>query len=260
MKTLTLTSPALRSDTVLAVQKKLHIRTDGVYGPVTAGAVKRWKWFFGYHKKFVNQDFTASDYAYLFGKRPKTALMKVRASRRAQKAVPPASAQSKALKIMQAWASQGLKEQPAGSNKVPRLHEIAQANGISAQYSNMGYPWCAFAIMLAANNAGSAAAKAGFAGKFNVLYVPDIESQARSGRYGMRLVGWGDARPGDFLIFNWDGGVPDHTGMLVSTEVGYAVTVEGNTSADSGGSQSNGGGVYIRHRDRSLIQSIIRWT
>tara|TARA_R110000868_G_scaffold161309_3_gene391467 strand:- start:1500 stop:2282 length:783 start_codon:yes stop_codon:yes gene_type:complete len=260
MKTLKLTSPLMRSDMVLAVQKKLRVRTDGVYGPVTAGAVKRWKWAFGYHKKFVNQDFTASDYAYLFATRPKTALMKVRTSRRSRKPAPPVSAQSKALKIMQTWAAQGLKEQPAGSNKVPRLHDIAKAKGISTYYSNMGYPWCAFAVMLAAHNAGSSTAKAGFAGKFNVLYVPDIEAQARSGRHGMRLVGWPDARPGDFLTFNWDGGVPDHIGMLVGTEVGYAVTVEGNTSSSTGGSQSNGGGVYIRHRDRSVIQSIIRWT
>lgn len=258
MKTLRLTSPLTRGDNVLAIQKKLGIRTDGTYGPVTAGAVKNWKWYFGYHKNYVNQEFTASDWAYLFGEKAKTPLMKVRASRRKPKPVP-MSEHEHALKIMQTWAAEGLKESPAGSNRVPRLQAVGKAQGLNSYYYNMGWPWCAYSAMLAAHNAGSASAKAGFAGKFNVLYVPEIEAEARAGRHGMRLVGWKDARPGDFVIFNWDGGVPDHIGMLVGTEVGYAVTVEGNTSADSGGSQSNGGGVYIRHRDRSTIQSIVRW-
>jgi cell wall-associated NlpC family hydrolase len=78
----------------------------------------------------------------------------------------------------------------------------------------------------------------------------------------MRLVSWDNAKPGDFVTFNWDGGVPDHIGMLVERYPDSAKCVEGNTSPTNGPgmSQSNGGGMYVRHRDRSQIQAIIRWT
>lgn len=260
MKTLKLTSPPTRSDVALQVQKKLGLRTDGIYGPVTAGAVKRWKWLFGYHKKHVNQDFTRSDYAYLFGKKPKTKLMQVRAKRRRPKPED-LGMRGSAVKVMSAWADARLVELPANSNKVPRLQDIGRSHGVKPYYAAMGWPWCAYSVMLAALTAGSTTAKQGLVeGKFNPLYVPEIESLARAGRFGMRQVGWGEARPGDFVVFNWDGGVSDHIGMLVSIDGPVARCVEGNTSPTSAGSQSNGGGVYIRNRDRSSIQSLIRWS
>lgn len=259
MKTLRLTSPYMRGDAVLTIQKRLNLRTDGVYGPVTAGAVKAWKWRTGYHKKFVNQEFTASDMAYLTGKTPRTALMKVRAKRRLKRE-PGGYAQVAATKIMKSWASEHLTEYPANSNIVPRLRAVGKEKGVGWE-ADMGYPWCAYAVMLAALNAGSETAKVGLVeDKFNALYVPEIESLARQAKYGMRIVGWTEAVPGDFVTFNWDGGVPDHIGMLLSVGVGDAMTVEGNTSPSNAGSQSNGGGVYVRNRDRSQIQAIIRWS
>jgi hypothetical protein len=160
---------------------------------------------------------------------------------------------------MKSWAAAGLIERPAGSNIQPVLSQLGKNNGVPSY--QMGFPWCAYSAMLAALMADSDAAVAGLKhGEFNALYVPEIDALARAGKFGMKTVGWKDALPGDFVIFNWDGGVPDHIGMLVNNEVAYAVTVEGNTSSGNGGSQSNGGGVYIRHRDRSLIQTIVRWT
>lgn len=259
MRTLRITSPYMRGIDVVTVQKRLGVRTDGVYGSVTGGAVKDWKWRTGYHRKFVNTDYTASDQAYMTGTKKRTALMKIRASRRAKKA-PSTELQNKALHYMRAWAADGLKELPASSNQVPALMREGRALGVGWQ-SNMGWPWCAYSVMLAALKAGSSTGKQGLVDdKFNALYVPEIESLARAGKYGMRVVGWSEAKPGDFVTFNWDGGVPDHIGMLVDTEVGYAVTVEGNTSSGSAGSQSDGGGVYIRHRDRTQIQAIIRYS
>lgn len=261
MKTLKLTSPYMRGDAVLTIQKRLNLRTDGIYGPATAGAVKAWKWRTGYHTKFVNQEFTASDMAYLTGKKARTALMKVRSKRRAKSAAAGLGEQDRAAKIMRAWAADRLVEQPANSNVVPTLRTIGREQGVKSYYYQMGYPWCAYSVMLAALNAGSDTAKRGLVdGAFNPLYVPEIESLARQARYGMRIVGWGDARVGDFVTFNWDGGVPDHIGMLLSVGAGDCMTVEGNTSPSNAGSQSNGGGVYVRNRDRSQIQAIIRWT
>lgn len=262
MKTYIVTSPYMRGDEVLELQKKLGLRTDAVYGPITAGAVKAWKYRFGYPAKHINTNYTASDRAYLFGVKKQSLAMKARAKAR-RKTVSPALAEDRrlrALHVMRTWASEGLVESPANSNVVPSLVRQGKAQGVGWE-ANMGYPWCAYSVMLAALKVGSPTAKQGLVdNKFNALYVPEIESLARQGKYGMRLVGWGQAQPGDFVIFNWDGGVPDHIGMLVETEVGYAVCVEGNTSPSSAGSQSNGGGVYVRNRDRSLIQSIVRWS
>lgn len=262
MKTLKLTSPYMSSGIVTEVQRRLNLRTDGVYGPVTAGAVKAWKWRTGFHKKFVNGQMTASDYAYMTSAKPRTRLMKIRAKRRVAKVPMTGTMQQVALKTMLAWAKGGLVEDPPRSNVIPRLSTIGRMAKVIRSYYQMGYPYCAYGSMLAALGSGSYTAKAGLVdGKFNPLYVPEIESLARQGKYGMRQVGWGEAKPGDFVIFNWDGGVPDHIGMLVEVSSHYGATcVEANTSPSNAGSQSNGGGVYVRNRDRSQIQSIIRWS
>lgn len=257
MRTLRITSPYMKGEDVVALQKRLRLRTDGVYGPVTGGAVKAWKWRAGFHKKFVNQEYTASDHAYMTGAKKRTPLMAIRSKRRA-KSAPSGELQSKALHYMRGWA--GLKESPAYSNKVPALQAEGVRLGVGWE-AQMGWPWCAYSVMLAALKAGSVTAKAGLVeDKFNALYVPEIESLARAGKHGMRVVGWTEAKPGDFVTFNWDGGVPDHIGMLISTDVGSAQTVEGNTSSSNAGSQSDGGGVYVRNRDRTQIQAIIRYS
>lgn len=251
----------MRGQDVREVQRRLGIKVDGIYGPATAGAVKAWKWRHGFHKKFVNGQVTASDFAYLSGKLPKTALMKVRAKRRAKAADKAAGKQLRAMRNMVGWANKALVEQPRNSNVVPYLSRRGKALGVPAGYYRMGWPWCAYAVMLAALEEGSATARDGLMrSRFNPLYVPEIEAMARAGRYGMRVVSWDNAKPGDFVTFNWDGGVPDHIGMLVERYSTSAKCVEGNTSPTNAGSQSNGGGVYVRHRDRSQIQAVIRWT
>lgn len=261
MKTLRLSSPAMRGQVVRDVQRRLHVKIDGVYGPATAGAVKAWKWRYGFHKKFVNNQLTASDYAYMTGKRGKSVLQKVRAKRREAAANKAAGRQLRAMRTMVGWANRKLVEQPANSNVVPFLVALGRRFGVIAGYSRMGWPWCAYSVMLAALSEGSTTARDGLVrGRFNPLYVPEIESLARSGKYGMRVVSWDNAKPGDFVTFNWDGGVPDHIGMLVERYTDTAKCVEGNTSPTNAGSQSNGGGVYVRYRDRSQIQAVIRWT
>lgn len=67
-----------------------------------------------------------------------------------------------------------------------------------------------------------------------------------------------DAKPGDVLIFDWDGdGSPDHTGFCELNKGSYPQTIEGNTSSGSSGSQSNGGGVYRRTRSWSSVLAVI---
>ena len=66
-----------------------------------------------------------------------------------------------------------------------------------------------------------------------------------------------DARPGDLVLFDWDGGLPDHIGIVEVNKGSYIQTIEGNTSSGNSGSQSNGGGVYRRTRSWSTVHSII---
>lgn len=261
MKTLRLSSPAMRGQVVRDVQRHVGIAIDGVYGPATSGAVRAWKWRYGFHKKFVNGQVTASDYAHMTGKRPKTVLQKVRAKRRAKQAAKAVGRQQRAVNQMVTWANRKLVEQPRESNVVPTLSGLGRSLGVAPGYYRMGWPWCAYAVMLAALGAGSTTARDGLVrSRFNPLYVPEIEAHARAGRYGMRVVPWSDAKPGDFVTFNWDGGVPDHIGMLVERYDDSAKCVEGNTSPTNAGSQSNGGGVFVRYRERGQIQAVIRWT
>lgn len=264
MKTLRLTSPAMRGPIVRNVQRLVGAAQDGQYGPATAGAVKAWKWSYGFHTRFVNTEVTASDYAYMTGEKAKTPLMKVRASRRKKAADKALGKQGRAVKEMRKQARLKLVEKPARSNVVPYLVALGRRMNVLKTYYLMGYYWCAYDVMLAALVGGSTTARDGLIkGRFNPLYVPEIEGLARSGRFGMRIVSWDDARPGDFVTFDWGGdGVPDHIGMLISRRGNSARTIEGNTSPewDTQGSQSNGGGVYERNRTRSEIRAVIRWS
>lgn len=75
-----------------------------------------------------------------------------------------------------------------------------------------------------------------------IRYTPSIFTYAQRGEFGLSLVAAADAKPGDMVLMNFDGGVVDHVGLYI----GNGQTVEGNTSPTSGGSQNNGGGVYLK--------------
>lgn len=61
------------------------------------------------------------------------------------------------------------------------------------------------------------------------------------------------AKPGDIVIFNFS-----HTGIVESDNGSTVTTIEGNTSPDDSGSQSNGGCVARKKRDKSRCSVFIR--
>lgn len=65
---------------------------------------------------------------------------------------------------------------------------------------------------------------------------------------------------GHVVIFNFDGGVPDHTGLFLwDNRDGSYLCVEGNTRPGSSASDAGGGeGVYLRTRPKSQVQSVRR--
>lgn len=119
-------------------------------------------------------------------------------------------------------------------------------------FGTSGIPYCAMFVSYCLNWAGIEAA--GLPG----AYVPWILSANSDAG---RLVANEDAQPGDLVMFDWQGdGVADHIGIVEENHAdeGWMQTIEGNTSPGSGGSQSNGGGVYRRARNYSSIIGVAR--
>lgn len=67
-------------------------------------------------------------------------------------------------------------------------------------------------------------------------------------------------KPGDIVFFNFNGdGTPDHVGIIEGVSKDGITTIEANTSPDfRRGSQSNGDGVYRRHRPYLHVMAIVR--
>ena len=119
-------------------------------------------------------------------------------------------------------------------------------------FGESGIPYCAMFASYCLNWAGIEAA--GLPG----AYVPWILSANSDAG---RLVANEDAQPGDLVMFDWQGdGVADHIGIVEENHAdeGWMQTIEGNTSPGSGGSQSNGCGVYRRARNYNSIIGVAR--
>jgi len=75
------------------------------------------------------------------------------------------------------------------------------------------------------------------------------------------LIPVGQAKVGDIAFFQFDKDAePDHVGIIKfnNTALKYLQVIEGNTSADKSGSQSNGDGVYLKRRSYSLVMAVAR--
>jgi peptidoglycan hydrolase-like protein with peptidoglycan-binding domain len=241
MRTLKLTSPMMRGDDVKRLQQGLIKRgylkdqADSVYGNLTAQAVYRAKFWLGY--RVPDQAASGLLLSYLEGKET-TPEMKKRAAERkkAQSQIP---MRQKALNYLNTKI--GVKENPAGSNRVPFASEW---------YGLIG-PWCAMAVTRAYVEAGSK----GFAKGSRWAYVPYIVADAQHARNGLTLTR--DPQPGDIVCFDWDGGVADHVGLFrrwLNRAQGTFESVEGNTSV---GNDSNGGEVMVRQRKTSQVEAFV---
>ena len=112
----------------------------------------------------------------------------------------------------------------------------AQSHG--SYYGASGVPFCAMFVSWVMSRAGQA-----FPG-LPAAYVPYVLSAGRS-----RAVTTRSAKPGDIVIFNWDGGVVDHIGFVEANHGSYIQTIEGNT---------NNGRVARRTRAWNTIAAILR--
>lgn len=118
-------------------------------------------------------------------------------------------------------------------------------------------PWCAMFVSWVFDKAGAidlvaASSKKGFASCDAGLKWFTKKDQ---------LVPIGQAQAGDIAFFQFDDDAqPDHVGIVVKNVRGHLICIEGNTSPNSKGSQSNGGGVYRKKRPYSVVMAVARPT
>jgi hypothetical protein len=250
VKTLSLTSPNMRGMDVVIAQAHLKRGNifradylqgpqDGIFGEGMARACIRAKYWLGYSTASMLPIYGDALDGYLTGRKSLGPIMQIRRSRRlaALKEVP---LRVKALNL--ARTKLGVKESPAGSNKVE----------FSAWYGLVG-PWCAMFTTWAYVQAGSKAHVRGS----KYAYVPFIVADARAGRNSLSVVSYLDAKPGDLVCFNWDGDWDaDHVGLLEEKIGGGDFeSIEGNTAV---GNDSNGGEVMRRRRNVKQVQAFVR--
>lgn len=119
----------------------------------------------------------------------------------------------------------------------------------SPYFARSGVPYCAMFVSWVLSSAGMTPPGGIFA------YCPTgLANARRLGRTRDKRA----AKPGDLVFFDWNrDGVSDHVGIVTANRGSYLETIEGNTSAGTRGSQSNGGGVYRRARSLSLVIGIV---
>lgn len=135
------------------------------------------------------------------------------------------------------------------------VHEVGSSNSgpliddWQALFGLHGEPWCGCFAGYAAKVEGGSTASTWFP------YGPSIIADAVAGRNGVHSVPFEQTEPGDVLVF-WGG---RHIGTALARPVdGTISSGEGNTSPNSGGSQSEGGCVAVKTRARSDVSCVAR--
>jgi hypothetical protein len=240
--TLALTSPLTHGKVVKEAQFLLNQnrhgkdfyegKSDGVYGTLAASASREAKHFLGYPSDKINGLFGSILRAYLvpvdhpdFKKLPLP--YRIRSRKRSTEAAKKAQMGRDVLTFANSW--DGYREDPPGSNRTM----------FGKWYGLDGYAWCAMFVSYCLS-------KQGF--YFKQAYVPYIVENARRNRDKTFITT--NPQPGHMVCFDWDYDYTyDHIGFFshwINKPAGVFATVEGNTSGDNTGSQSNGGGVHKR--------------
>src|SRR4051794_24525815 len=197
---LLVTTPLLHGADVTALQRRLVELAldpgpgDGIYGPATERAVR------------VFQAGAGIAVDGIVGPKTLDALREPRPAA-------PEDVGAGRLALAEARGWLGTHEDPPGSNRTP----------FGAWFGLDGVPWCnIFVSYCFAVGAGTTIA-AGFHGagcaKRGCAYVPTTEAWLRAAGLWIGRV---RPRPGDLAIYNWNGGPPDHIGIVERIAAGGA--------------------------------------
>jgi uncharacterized protein YfaT (DUF1175 family) len=168
----------------------------------------------------------------------------------------------------------GVVESPAGSNIVEFNDKYYDSDAIGCDFKNYfgavsmykaqkkkgsagAFAWCGSFVascFLEASRAHEGSWMIDNSLYYRLYYVPTAKNWLESKGKRVELE---DAQKGDIIIFDWNAdGNPEHIGIVLSVKGDYINTVEGNTSPDKKGSQSNGGMVCLKRRHKHSVFGI----
>ena len=132
----------------------------------------------------------------------------------------------------------GTVEQPKNSNNVKYNTWF-----YGRKVSGAAYPWCMAAVQYWFDKSG------------HKLPYKTASCSALLNWYKSKLPGRivKEPKPNDIVIYTFG-----HTGIVESANGKTITAIEGNTSSDDRGDQANGGGVFRRKRDKTLVTAYIR--
>lgn len=145
-------------------------------------------------------------------------------------------------------------ESPPGSNRT----KYGKWFGLNGQ------PWCSEYVCWCGAHADG---DNPIAKSANAAGIQDLTVKTKGGKYILQHTGnnkkkkaaLDKIRYGDNVSFNFHGGTSrEHTGVAVGVWGEYVYCIEGNTSFDNKGSQSNGGAVALRKRHYTTIVCVDR--
>lgn len=164
-------------------------------------------------------------------------------------------ANAKALDVLRVALQQyGYTESPAGSNRT----KFGNAFGWNS------VAWCAQFDWWSGDqpNGDNPIYKSA-----NAADIEDLTVKYKGGKYILpqtsnnkkKLAALPKYKPADIISFNFSGGTSRvHTGLVVGVWGKSIYCIEGNTSPSDNGSQSNGGGVFLRKRPYTAGVCIVR--
>lgn len=250
---LIVSTPPMRGDRVTTAQRMLaghntfhdssspivvyNGRIDSEYGPETASATKRAKYWLGYIDSDCDGVFGELVYNLLKGDTLLSQEYADRRNARIAKAKAPSAVKKKALAL--ARKQIGTKERPFGSNR--------QKYG--AWYGMNGVPWCAIFVSYCICHSGH---------NWRYSYVPAIVSDAAQGKNGMSFTL--HPEPGDIVAYTFHGSPDCHTAFFdgwVNDQHQDFYDLGGNTGPTN---FSNGGEVLRQVRNISMVHHFIRIT
>tara|TARA_R110000823_G_scaffold207592_1_gene338141 strand:+ start:420 stop:887 length:468 start_codon:yes stop_codon:yes gene_type:complete len=141
---------------------------------------------------------------------------------------------------------------------ISQLGFIERANNdtMYGKWYGMNFnPWCAMFISWCFTQGGqpkkvAASGKKGFA---------SCDAGLKWFAKRNKIIPIGQAKAGDIAFFQFNKDAqPDHVGLVVKNNGKYLWCIEGNTSSNKKGSQSNGDGVFKKKRHYSLIMGVVR--